>query len=201
MTDYLLAYASGDPMVRLRAAREVAEMVPDSDWFYKLGASALRANRPQEAVDALERIDPTRGWMEEWTSYWVMLLHARHALGDCQGEFVDSALAIYQALLADSVQPVSQTYCGAITCDLGVLAARRGDRDEALRLSTVALEAPDDLCPAMIAAELGDGERAVTLLRDAISHGFTGFWYLHAFPSFQSLQEYAPFEEIIRPKG
>jgi DNA-binding SARP family transcriptional activator len=305
MTDYLSASASRDRMATLRAARKVAELVPDSDWLYKLGQSALRANRPQEAVDALERIDPTRGWMKEWISYWAVLMNARHALGDCQRELEDSerarsqhgpalwyggarALAclgrgeetvklaegamaqarrpmvvlsqvsqlydhlkahdqdeaadslnkqirawyrslpqeeregfraryvyarswtrsghpdsarlIYRSLLADSANPVNATYRETITCDLGILAARRGDREAVLRL-TAAMEPPTALCQAMIAAELGDRDQAVTLLRDTIAHGFSGFSYLRASPSLLSLRGYPPFEEMVRPKG
>ncbi|MFC1661870.1 BTAD domain-containing putative transcriptional regulator [Gemmatimonadota bacterium] len=304
MTDFLLAYGVKDWLVAVRAARRVAELAPDSDWLYKLGQAALRANRPQEAVDALERIDPTKGWMKEWPSYWTVLLSARHHLGDCEGELEDSyrarrqhggrrwlgtaralaclgrgwealevaeeawaqaeksgsvhsqlnqlyeelmghgetkaadslniqirawyrslpeaerqgvsaryyyavawmnagrpdsARAIYRSMLRD---PVPDTYRDYITCDLGVLAGREGDRDEAERLAAVDMGGGYfELCPPMIAAELGDRERAVALLRGAISRGVHWQAHWHAFPSFQSLRGHPAFEELIRPKG
>lgn len=50
----------------------------------------IRVNRPQEAVEILEGIDPTRGWMKQWLPYWSMLTQARHMLGDHDRELRDA---------------------------------------------------------------------------------------------------------------
>jgi hypothetical protein len=57
---------------------------------------------------------------------------------------------------------------------------------------------------ACIAAQRGDRDGAVALLRVALAHGFsnrasTGF--LHVFAFLEPLHGYPPFEELIAPKG
>ncbi len=99
---------------------------------------------------------------------------------------------------------------------LGAVAARQGDRDEALRIAQRlgAIEGPNllfghpTLWRAKIAALLGDRDRAVGLLRDAISQGLMpldltqGLGYamwLHSDIDFESLRDYPPFENLMRP--
>ena len=54
---------------------------------------------------------------------------------------------------------------------------------------------------ALIAASLGERERAVNLLRDAFGRGADyGIW-LHRDPDLASLRDYPPFQELLRPKG
>jgi tetratricopeptide (TPR) repeat protein len=93
---------------------------------------------------------------------------------------------------------------------LGKLAARRGDREEAVRISEgfrsvepPQLESNATLVRASIAALLGDREEAMTLLQQAIDRGVPGdFWVsLHRDIDFDSLHDYPPFQELIRPKG
>jgi len=93
---------------------------------------------------------------------------------------------------------------------LGVLAARRGEgaraqrTDQALAASSVPfLIGLNTYYRAQIAAVLGDRDRAVGLLRDAIAHGAAGDpWNrLHSEPAFGSLHDYPPFQELLRPKG
>jgi hypothetical protein len=92
---------------------------------------------------------------------------------------------------------------------LGVLDARRGDRAEAQRIDR---ELAGMTLPyltgfpmyyrAEIAAVLGDRERAVELLRNAIAHGAVDSWdHLHSEPAFARLHGYPPFDELLRPKG
>jgi hypothetical protein len=54
---------------------------------------------------------------------------------------------------------------------------------------------------ARIAALLGERERAVTLLRRALDQGQRGNLFLHLDPDFESLLDYPPYRELIRPKG
>jgi len=91
---------------------------------------------------------------------------------------------------------------------LGCLAARRVDRDRAMRISG-ALERADDpylhgrhsYWRASIAAILGEPERAVELLQRAFSQGYRYGVHLHRDPALQSLHDYPPFKELLRPKG
>jgi len=115
----------------------------------------------------------------------------------------DEARSLIQALAA--ADPDNVDYQGV----LGVLAARRRDRAEAQRIDQelAALSRPYLLgfptyYRAQIAAVLGDRNRAVELLRDAIAQGAVDSWdHLHSEPGFAALHGYPPFDELLRPKG
>jgi tetratricopeptide (TPR) repeat protein len=91
---------------------------------------------------------------------------------------------------------------------LGLIAARKGDRERALKISQ---EMKDNKSPylfghptywrARIAALLGDKEGAVQLLQEAIKQGLD-YTYLYFYPQdFESLQDYPPFQQLMKPKG
>jgi hypothetical protein len=54
---------------------------------------------------------------------------------------------------------------------------------------------------ACIAAVREERERAVELIREALAQGFTWEIWVHRDPDFESLNDYAPFRELLRPKG
>jgi predicted Zn-dependent protease len=134
-------------------------------------------------------------------------------LGDAlyQAECWDEAQVVFASLARE--HPDNINYKGR----LGTLAARRGDRaaaeriaEELRRLETPHMYGMNTARSARIVALLGDKERAVTLLREAIaqgegsneepdSYGY-GFIYRHAM-DLESLHGYPPFEELIKPKG
>lgn len=92
----------------------------------------------------------------------------------------------------------------------GRLAARRGDREEALRISETLrslehphLETSHILERARIAALLGEREQTMTLLQQAIDGGVNwghGVW-LRRDIDLEPLHDYPPFQEFLRPKG
>jgi tetratricopeptide (TPR) repeat protein len=89
----------------------------------------------------------------------------------------------------------------------GVLAARRGEREEALRIAKQLEEIKKPYLwgfptyhRACIASLLGEKETAVRLLREAISQG-TVYWRLYEDMDLDPLRDYPPFKELIRPKG
>jgi tetratricopeptide (TPR) repeat protein len=90
---------------------------------------------------------------------------------------------------------------------LGALAARRGDKEEAKRFSSL-LENMDrpylfgrhTLWRARIASLLGEKENAIRLLREALAQGVS-YTALHPVMDFEPLQDYPPFQELIKPKG
>jgi hypothetical protein len=47
----------------------------------------------------------------------------------------------------------------------------------------------------------GDREAAVKLLRQAFDQGLDGRMFVHIDPDFDSLRDYPPYRELIRPKG
>jgi tetratricopeptide (TPR) repeat protein len=90
---------------------------------------------------------------------------------------------------------------------VGVLAARRGDRAAALAADSAlsALRRPylagrHTYWRARIAALLGDRERAVTLLQDALREGQI-YSVLHGQADLASLHGFPAFEELVRRAG
>ena len=90
---------------------------------------------------------------------------------------------------------------------LGAIAARQGDRGRALRVdSTLAgLKRPylfgqHTMWRARIHALLGERERAIALLWEALGQGYPHFHGLHTDLAFASLRDYPPFEELVKPK-
>jgi hypothetical protein len=82
---------------------------------------------------------------------------------------------------------------------LGNLAARRGDREEALRiLEELHREKHFGWC-AGIAALLGERERAMELIREACANGASPR-FMHADMDFESLRGYPAFEAFARPE-
>jgi len=91
---------------------------------------------------------------------------------------------------------------------LGVVAAVRGDRDEALRVSDglKGLADPydfghDTYWQACIAAQLGELDRAMDLLREAYAQGRPFGIMLHRDVNLEPLHGHPPFMEFLRPRG
>jgi serine/threonine protein kinase/tetratricopeptide (TPR) repeat protein len=100
---------------------------------------------------------------------------------------------------------------------LGTLAARRGDRAEALRISDELaridyryLHGAHTYQRSGIAAQLGEKERAVDLLRQAATQGCGGGiggiaqappLIFHTNMDFEPLHGYQQYEELLKPKG
>jgi len=114
----------------------------------------------------------------------------------------DEAHAAFGELAAEAPEDVMlQGY-------LGVLAARRGDRDEAIRIGTQLERITgqyefglDSYLQATIAAQLGDLDRAMVLLREAHARGRPFTVFLHCDMDLEPLHDYPPFQEFLRPKG
>jgi serine/threonine-protein kinase len=95
----------------------------------------------------------------------------------------------------------------AISLD-GITAAHAGERQVAERAIVVldSLSDPYQLAEnlfsrALIAAVLGQKERAVEYLRESIRKGLSYVQLNDAIPELLPLRGYAPYDELIRPKG
>ena len=91
---------------------------------------------------------------------------------------------------------------------VGALAARLGDRETALEMSDrlAAIDRPfvfgtPTYQRACIAALLGDREEAVRLLYESYAQGRSYNVTLHRDIDLETLRDYAPFQEFLRPKG
>ncbi len=114
----------------------------------------------------------------------------------------EQARAIFEQLAAAA--PGNPNWLGY----LGVLAARRGDREEAMRLSDALVGTADPYdhgrepyWQACIAAQLGERERAMALLRQAYADGRPFDLRLHRDLDLEPLNGWAPFAELVEPKG
>jgi tetratricopeptide (TPR) repeat protein len=89
--DYSRARMAGDNLAALRAIRRAAELAPGSKAVYNRAFMAgLYCERPREAVDALLSLDPERGPMRGWRSYFNVLVQAYSALNERE-EALDAA--------------------------------------------------------------------------------------------------------------
>ncbi|MES2524818.1 MAG: hypothetical protein V4617_19125 [Gemmatimonadota bacterium] len=79
--DFLTAMLAGDGSRAYTAVRATAELAPYARAWYNAGYVAIALDRPQEALDALDHLDPDRGDMRGWSSYWTQRTHALHLLG------------------------------------------------------------------------------------------------------------------------
>ncbi len=99
---------------------------------------------------------------------------------------------------------------------VGVCAAHLGDRETALEMDARLVELGESIGPtgvpygsrgsmeigrAGIAAQLGDRDRAIHLIQQAVSAGFSGYGWIHINPDFEPLWDEPDFQEILRPKG
>ncbi|MDH7514194.1 MAG: tetratricopeptide repeat protein, partial [Clostridiales bacterium] len=115
---------------------------------------------------------------------------------------LDEAGRIFESLAAGDAENID--YKGY----LGTLAARRGDREGAMRVfeELGKLERPFLLgqhlwWQARIAALIGEKEKAVALLKEAFSQGSDYGVSLHRDIDLEPLWDYPPFKELLRPKG
>lgn len=75
------ASRKGESQTALRALREATALAPGSRAAYNLALVANGLNRPQEALDALDTLDPDGGEIRGWAQYWTQRSHALHLLG------------------------------------------------------------------------------------------------------------------------
>jgi len=83
---YLENLLAGKGDRALEVARQAAALAPGSRAPYNAGRLALLTNRPAEALLLLTGMDPDRGLMRGWQSYWTQLTHALHLNGEHERE-------------------------------------------------------------------------------------------------------------------
>jgi Flp pilus assembly protein TadD len=168
-----------------------------------LGAAIeLRAHGHREAsiVAAGRAVTFYRSWPgspSDSTAGITGLLDALRYSGRWQ-----EAAAVCQELVRRS--PRDPDYVGI----QGALAARLGRRDEAMRISgeLQRMSGPyvfgtNTYRRACIAAVLGDRQGAVDLLRQSIAEGRPYSIAIHRELDFEPLWDFAPFREMLKPKG
>jgi tetratricopeptide (TPR) repeat protein len=141
-------------------------------WFAKRPSSSLGDNVPYDRARAFY-------YAERWSD----------------------ADTLFAALIAES--PDNVDYRGP----RGVALAHLGRREEALeterwlaQLDRPFLLGDNTRWRAAIAAALGDRDGAVRLLQQAIAEGVTHGTWQHRDPEWETLREYRPYQELMRPR-
>src|SRR6266571_2112391 len=145
----------------------------------------------------------------------------RLALAYYVGGRVDDARRVLEGLASERAAGVpdygTMRWIAVITGDspdhltflgfLGVIAARDGKRDEALRLERTLqgmspryLYGRHTMWQARIHAVLGERDSAVALVQEAFAQGYPRGGVMHLYPSLRSLRDYPPYRELLTPK-
>lgn len=79
---FLRGILAGDAPAAFDAASRAAALAPDSRAAYDAALVSLWLGCPDEALRRFEALNPDRGAMRGWPSYWTNLAHAQHLTGD-----------------------------------------------------------------------------------------------------------------------
>lgn len=90
---YLAAVMGSDAPRALTAIRAAARVAPGTRAGYNAALTALTLNRVEEAHAHLQALDPERGLMRGWSSYWTQLTHALHLLARHEEELAAARTA------------------------------------------------------------------------------------------------------------
>jgi serine/threonine-protein kinase len=165
-------------------------------------ATELRAHgHPAEARPILEM---SVEWQHSRPEAQQKTAAARFALAAALYELErwDEARAIYDSLSHEV--PSNIDYLGSV----GVVAASKGDRAEAVRVDSLLAVLPGPYLyglntrwRARIAGALGDGARAVSLLKQSMNEGRQFDFEIHSEKAFERIRTYGPFQDFLKPKG
>ena len=121
---------------------------------------------------------------------------------------LDEARQVFVRLIALRADPTDLDRLTSTVGYLGAIAARQGNRQEALRIDGTlkAMAQPylfgrHTLWRARIHALLGDRDQAVDLLRSTFWHAIPQESTPHTDLAFETLRDYPPFAELLKPKG
>jgi tetratricopeptide (TPR) repeat protein len=164
------------------------------------GRAAAAQKTLERSLDALESCPPSEAARPGVRGEVALLLRLLGRADEAQG--------IYDALARET--PADSALAIVWAGDRGVVAALRGEREEALRVSDELgrLDRPfllgrHTFHRSRIAAQLGLKDQAADLMRAAIAQGCyvsTDLHWLHLEPSFDAVRGFAPFEELVRPR-
>ena len=116
------------------------------------------------------------------------------------GQF-DSAYARYVELARDTTDIVSRARVGVSAAGMHDTVTAKRILDELATVRIPYRASEPTFWRAAIAAQLGDKELAIRLLRQAMQEGRGVGFDMHRSTELQSLRGYPAFEEILRPKG
>jgi DNA-binding SARP family transcriptional activator len=83
---WLRAFLRGDVAGQLRFSRQAPRFAPGAGMHFQAGRDAVQNNRPREALEHFRTLDPSRGWLRNWQSFWDVSTLAHHQLGQHRQE-------------------------------------------------------------------------------------------------------------------
>jgi tetratricopeptide (TPR) repeat protein len=104
--EYVRARMEGDHPEALHVMRQAAELAPGSKAVYNQAYSAVFNNRPREAIEALLTLDPERGPMRGWRSYFHVLVEAYALLAEHENAL--NAARRYRAIYGDDAETLGR---------------------------------------------------------------------------------------------
>lgn len=90
VTEEMAASLAGDTPAALAAAERATRLAPGSRSRYNLAPALASLNRPVEALAHLDSLDPDRGPMRGWATYWSQRAYSHHLLGQHEAELADA---------------------------------------------------------------------------------------------------------------
>jgi class 3 adenylate cyclase/tetratricopeptide (TPR) repeat protein len=223
----------GEYNQELVQSRMGQQYYPDWIWFYTDEVRALAAlGRVEEitkVIDKCNTISSRSGTMGDVITEVALELRA-HGNVYVAHEYAGEAVKWYQNQpasmdiredLADALYVAenwqeAQTLFEQLAAEypenidylgyLGTLAARRGDREEAVKISEKlrCIDRPylfgqHTYWRARIAAILGEHEQVVKLLGESFAQGKRFSVTIHSTIDFESLKDYPPYKELLKP--
>jgi serine/threonine-protein kinase len=198
--DQRLAVRRNDLAEAHRLSGELARLSPGSMWPYFYALVMHQRGYARRARDLILEIDPDRGWMKGWYSYWAARAMFRHSLGEYEEELRDADLG--RARFPGNM--------ATLTARARALAAlgRRAELDATLTealttphigswnagsaLGVAALEARAhshaDWIPALRASALGWYESLTPEERNHEAESFGHSWVLYAVGATSELE-------------
>jgi tetratricopeptide (TPR) repeat protein len=193
-------------MKGLQKVIEISKTLPPEGRDYP-GRIMLRAGRELRAhgfkEDAVKVLNQALQWFDGRPAEEKTSIENRFAQAETLyvlGKWAE-ARSSFEGLLSEVPDDID--YLGY----LGVVAVQMGNKEEAQKISK---ELEEDKRPflfgnptywrARIASLLGDKERAVNLLRQATKEGFA-YFDIHPTEDFESLADYPPYVQLMKPKG
>ena len=170
----------------------------------RIAAEELRAHGHED--QAMTLLDEAIRWYESQPPEKLDSLREGYAVTLYRARRWDKAKDVYEGL-AKKVPKDSAAGWGYESV-FGIIAARQGDRTKAMEVSEWLknLKLPylfgaNTHQRACIAAILGDKERAVALLKESFLQGREFGTGVHKDFDLESLWDYPPFIEFLKPKG
>jgi serine/threonine protein kinase/tetratricopeptide (TPR) repeat protein len=170
----------------------------------RIAAEELRAHGHEDQAMAL--LDEAVRWYEGLPSDSLNSIKAYYAMTLYNARRWDKAKTIYEELAKKF--PKDSAASRGYEDWLGLIAARQGDRTRAMEVSEWLknsklpyLFGANTYQRARIAAILGDKEQAVALLKESFLQGREFGTGVHKDFDLESLWNYPPFIEFLKPKG